>query len=46
MDYAETIGAIYLETSAKEDMNVQEIFTKLSKFANRYQEITSLAHIQ
>ena len=33
MDYAENIGAIYLETSAKEDMNVQEIFTRLSKFS-------------
>lgn len=30
--YAEEIGAMYLETSAKDDMNVQDIFVKLSKF--------------
>lgn len=30
-EYAERIGAIYLETSAKEDLNVQKIFTELSK---------------
>lgn len=29
-EYAERIGAIYLETSAKEDLNVQKIFTELS----------------
>lgn len=28
--YAEEIGAIYLETSAKDDLNVQDIFIKLS----------------
>jgi len=30
--YAEEIGALYLETSAKDDMNVQDIFVKLSKY--------------
>jgi hypothetical protein len=30
-EYAEEIGAIYLETSAKDDQNVQDIFTQLSK---------------
>jgi hypothetical protein len=29
--YAEEIGAMYLETSAKDDLNVQDIFVKLSK---------------
>ena len=29
--YAEEIGAMYVETSAKDDVNVQDIFTKLSK---------------
>lgn len=29
--YAEEIGALYLETSAKDDTNVQDIFVKLSK---------------
>lgn len=29
--YAEEIGAMYVETSAKDDINVQDIFTKLSK---------------
>ena len=29
--YAEDIGAMYLETSAKDDLNVQDIFTSLSK---------------
>lgn len=28
--YAEEIGALYLETSAKDDTNVQDIFVKLS----------------
>lgn len=28
--YAEEIGAMYLETSAKDDLNVQDIFVKLS----------------
>jgi len=28
--YADEIGAMYLETSAKEDMNVQDVFVKLS----------------
>ena len=28
--YAEEIGAMYLETSAKDDTNVQDIFVKLS----------------
>jgi Ras-related protein Rab-22 len=28
--YADEIGAIYLETSAKDDTNVQDIFVKLS----------------
>eukprot|EP01036_Dinobryon_divergens_P027419 gene27419-36191_t len=28
--YAEDIGAMYLETSAKDDLNVQDIFTSLS----------------
>lgn len=31
MAYAEEIGALYLETSAKDDTNVQDIFVKLSK---------------
>ena len=31
MSYAEEIGALYLETSAKDDTNVQDIFVKLSK---------------
>ena len=30
--YAEEIGAMYLETSAKDDLNVQDIFIQLSKF--------------
>ena len=30
--YAEEIGAMYLETSAKEDLNVQDIFIQLSTF--------------
>lgn len=30
--YADDIGAMYLETSAKDDLNVQDIFVKLSKF--------------
>lgn len=30
--YAEEIGALYLETSAKDDTNVQDIFVKLSKW--------------
>eukprot|EP00981_Chlorochromonas_danica_P009112 scaffold2505_cov152-Ochromonas_danica.AAC.5 len=30
-DYAEKIGAIFLETSAKDDTNVQDIFTRLSE---------------
>eukprot|EP00598_Pedospumella_elongata_P000623 CAMPEP_0184981294 /NCGR_PEP_ID=MMETSP1098-20130426/11079_1 /TAXON_ID=89044 /ORGANISM="Spumella elongata, Strain CCAP 955/1" /LENGTH=204 /DNA_ID=CAMNT_0027504845 /DNA_START=80 /DNA_END=694 /DNA_ORIENTATION=+ len=30
MSYAEEIGALYLETSAKDDTNVQDIFVKLS----------------
>ena len=30
--YAEEIGAIYMETSAKDDLNVQDIFIQLSKF--------------
>lgn len=29
-NYAEEIGAIFLETSAKDDTNVQDIFTRLS----------------
>lgn len=29
-NYAEEIGAMYLETSAKEDLNVHDIFVKLS----------------
>jgi hypothetical protein len=29
--YAEEIGALYLETSAKDDTNVQDIFVKLSE---------------
>jgi Ras-related protein Rab-22 len=29
--YAEEINALYLETSAKDDTNVQDIFVKLSK---------------
>lgn len=29
--YADEIGAMYLETSAKDDTNVQDIFVKLSK---------------
>lgn len=29
--YADEIGAMYLETSAKDDVNVQDIFVKLSK---------------
>ncbi len=29
--YAEEIGAMYLETSAKDDLNVQDIFVKLSE---------------
>ena len=28
--YAEEIGAMYLETSAKDDFNVQDIFIQLS----------------
>jgi hypothetical protein len=28
--YAEEIGAMYLETSAKDDVNVQDIFVQLS----------------
>jgi GTPase SAR1 family protein len=31
--YAETIGALYLETSAKDDTNVQDLFIKLSEFS-------------
>ncbi len=30
--YADEIGAMYLETSAKDDLNVQDIFVKLSAF--------------
>lgn len=30
-EYAEEIGALYLETSAKDDTNVQEIFVRLSE---------------
>lgn len=30
MAYAEDIGAMYIETSAKDDMNVHDIFVKLS----------------
>ena len=30
--YAEEIGALYLETSAKDDLNVHDIFIKLSKW--------------
>jgi len=30
--YAEEIGAMYLETSAKDDLNVQDIFIQLSEF--------------
>lgn len=29
--YAEEINAMYLETSAKDDLNVQDIFVQLSK---------------
>ena len=29
--YAEEIGAMYLETSAKDDLNVQDVFVKLSE---------------
>lgn len=32
--YAEDIGAMYLETSAKDDLNVQDIFVRLSKTLN------------
>jgi hypothetical protein len=31
MAYAEEIGAMYLETSAKDDLNVHDIFVELSK---------------
>lgn len=30
MAYATEVGALYLETSAKDDLNVQDIFVKLS----------------
>lgn len=30
--YAQEIGALYLETSAKDDLNVQDIFVQLSTF--------------
>lgn len=30
--YAQEIGAMYLETSAKDDINVHDIFVQLSKF--------------
>lgn len=29
--YAEEIGALYIETSAKDDLNVHDMFIKLSK---------------
>jgi Ras family len=29
--YADEIGAMYLETSAKDDLNVQDIFVQLSE---------------
>jgi len=29
--YAEDIGAMFLETSAKDDLNVQDIFVQLSE---------------
>jgi hypothetical protein len=32
MAYAEEIGAMYLETSAKDDLNVQDIFVQISRF--------------
>jgi Ras family len=31
--YAEEIGAMYLETSAKDDLNVHDIFVQLSEFS-------------
>lgn len=31
MTYAEEIGAMYLETSAKDDLNVHDVFVELSK---------------
>ena len=36
--YAEEIGATYLETSAKDDLNVSNIFVQLGKnsFFNQY----------
>lgn len=34
--YAEEIGAMYLETSAKDDLNVQDIFIQLSKFLSLF----------
>ena len=34
MDYCKEIGANHLETSAKENINVDEIFVELSKLIN------------
>lgn len=31
ISYADEIGAMYLETSAKDDLNVQDIFVQLSE---------------
>jgi glucose/arabinose dehydrogenase len=41
--YAEEIGALYLETSAKDDTNVQDIFVKLSKCLSVLSLILSVA---
>jgi hypothetical protein len=43
--YAEEIGAIFLETSAKEDTNVQDIFAKLSKHDSCYEQSKQLLKI-
>lgn len=45
MAYAEEIGALYLETSAKDDTNVQDIFVKLSKSPAKYSKPTLLLRV-
>ncbi len=32
--YAENIGAMYIETSAKDDLHVQNLFVQISKYSD------------
>lgn len=41
--YANEIGALYLETSAKDDTNVHDIFVQLSKGARAFSAVLRTA---